>query len=412
MSIREHSIISMLGGVDKMGGESNTIEVIGGFDKDLNLSYKNIVTGDITKTFLKNKITEWESFKEVYYEKGKLDKKYYDKFIAMLNDIFILPFYCDDEKELLHMICNIYSASNSQIYVAMSNTLNLINSVKLIIKHLFMSYKVFIEKLIEIYVILRNNHITKNNIQKQNKYNDFKPLINKWIDIDMENNINTSSVILFFNFPSKKVKLEKSIEKIEWYIKGASKDITTATDKFMSEIKSNDFYYCGFCPFIPIERFKILSRFPVSALIKLIKLLNNSTTELKILEHPIAGRFKETTGSFKTMSVKATVTIDINIINQIEQNINNLKLLNKDIVKINNIHINKLSKHKITKHKPTNKNDYIAVFEKYICAYLDLYKQVAPTFIKKEKLINDLLTKVNTISKSISELTNKIILKE
>ena len=126
----------------------------------------------------------------------------------------------------------------------------------------------------------------------------------------------------------------------------------------------------------------------------------------------VAGRFKETTGSFKTMSVKATVTIDINIINQIEQNINNLKLLNKDIVKISNIHINKLTKHKITTHKPTNKNGYIAVFEKYICAYLDLYKQVAPTFIKKEKLINDLLTKVNTISKSISELTNKIILKE
>ena len=48
-----------------------------------------------------------------------------------------------------------------------------------------MKHKVFIEKLIEIYVILRNNHITKNNIQKQNKYNDFKPLINKWIDIQI-----------------------------------------------------------------------------------------------------------------------------------------------------------------------------------------------------------------------------------
>lgn len=386
------STVSMLGGVDKISGEFNIVEVVGGFDKNLNLSYKNIVTGDITKTFLKNRITEWELFKEVYYEKNKLDKKYYDKFIEMLNNIFILPFYCDDEEKILNMVYSIYNSSNNQIYVAMSNTLDLLNPLKSILKHLFMNYKVFIEKLIEVYIILRNDYITKNNIQEQNTYNNFDLLINNWIDIDMKNKTNTSSVILFFNFPPKNVKLEKSIKKIEWHIKGANEDITTTIDKFISELKSNKFYYCGFCPYIPLKRLELLSKFPIDTLIKMIKLLNISNNKSKTKDQP--------------------VIIHINIINQIEQNIKHLNQLNNDIVKINNIHISKLTKHKITKHKPINKDEYIAVFEKYIYAYLDLYKQVAPTFIEKENLINNLMTKINTISKNISNLTNKIILKK
>lgn len=160
----------------------------------------------------------------------------------------------------------------------------------------------------------------------------------------------------------------------------------------MSELKSNKFYYCGFCPYIPLERLELLSKFPIDTLIKMIKLLNISNNKSKTKDQP--------------------VIIHINIINQIEQNIKHLNQLNNDIVKINNIHISKLTKHKITKHKPINKDEYIAVFEKYIYAYLDLYKQVAPTFIEKENLINNLMTKINTISKNISNLTNKIILKK
>lgn len=386
------SIISMLGGVDKISGEFNIVEVIGGFDKDLNLSYNNIVTGDITKTFLKNRITEWESFKEIYYEKNKLDKKYYDKFIAMLNNIFILPFYFDDEKKILNAVYSIYNASNSQIYIAMSNTLDLLNPIKLILKHLFMNYKVFIEKLIEVYVILRNDYIKKNNIQNQNKYNNFDLLINNWIDIDMKNKTNTSSVILFFNFPPKYIKLEKSIKKIEWEIKGVDEDIRTIINKFMNELKSNNFYYCGFCPYVPLERLELLSKFPIDTFIKMIILLNISNNKLKTKDQP--------------------VVIDIEIINQIEQNIKHLNQLNEDIVKINDIHISKLTKHKIKKCEPINKAEYIAIFEKYIYAYLDLYEQIAPIFIEKEKLLNNMMTKINTISKNISSLTHKIILKK
>jgi hypothetical protein len=394
MTTEQQTTCLKLGGVDTLYGSDvqKTVEIVGGFDKDLNLITENIVICNITKTFLKNKITEWDSFKEVYYINGKLDIKYYNKLIETINNIYLLPFYCSDEKELSNIISNIYNGSDKQIYTAISNTLNLLEPIKPVIKHLFMSYKIFIEKLIEIFVKLRNDCVDDSHT------NDFKLLLEKWNAIDMENKINTSSLILFFNFPPKKVNLENSIKKIEWVICKANTneantneantneantcEANNLIDKFLNKIKSNNFYYCGFCPFIPLERFEILLRFPTNDLINIIKLLD-------------------------------TKNIYEKSINEANTTINDISKLNNCINEINtlgNINIIKkqLPKEKVTADKVNN----IKFFKKYVELYLDLYKQVSSVFIKKEQYICALIKKINNISKEVINISNNIILKE
>jgi hypothetical protein len=414
MSTEQQTTCLKLGGVDTMyGGDvQKTVEIVGGFDKDLNLITENVVICNITKTFLKNKITEWDSFKDVYYDNNKLDTKYYNKLIETINNIYLLPFYCSDEKELANIISNIYNGSDKQIYTAISNTLNLLEPIKPVIKHLFMSYKIFIEKLIEIFVKLRNSYVDDSHT------NDFKLLLEKWNAIDMENNINTSSLILFFNFPPKKVNLENSIKKIEWNIDNANNselnnseannselnnseannselnnseannseanicEANKLIDKFLNKAKSNNFFYCGFCPFIPLERFEILLRFPANDLINIIKLLD-------------------------------TKNIYEKSINEANASINNISKLNaciSEISKLGNINIIKkqLPKENVTADKINN----IKFFEKYVELYLDLYKQVGLVFIKKEQYICALIKKINIISKEVIDISNNIILKE
>jgi hypothetical protein len=384
------NILNKLGGVDKMDNSDKTIITVNdGFDKKLQIQTKKIVLESKSKAFLKNKITEWAIFKDIYYIKGSLDDKYYDNFIETANNIFILPFYCDDNKELAIMVKSVYNATNKQLYIAMMNNLDLFHSIKLSIKHLFMAYKCFIEKIIEKFMILRNEYINILNKKKSkpSKINDYDMILDKWIQIDINNNINTSSIILFFNFPSKKITLEKSIKKMEWSIPNSG-DVNKLINKFLLKIKSNNFYYCGFCPLIPIERFKILIRFPITELINAINLI-----QLKI------------------NNINQTTYINSNI-NNIIHVINSISLISNDINDINDKCITKITKKSITEGHPKTKSQYIKLFETYIDAYLDIYTQIIPLFIKKEASINILLTKVDKISNKILHICDNIILKE
>jgi hypothetical protein len=385
------NILIKLGGVDKISNDNNiVITVNDGFDKNLIMQTKNIVLESKSKMFLKNRITEWHLFKKTYYKNGKLPVKFYNKFIETSNNIFILPFFCDVNKDLLTMIKTVYDASNKQLYIAMMNNLDLFYNIKLSIKHLFMAYKCFIERNVELFMELRNQYIDakfRSGADKTSKKNDFNATLDKWKQIDNSNNINTSSIILFFNFPSKKITLEKSIQKMEWCMSDKD-DVNNLINKFLLKIKSNKFFYCGFCPFIPIERFKILTRFPITELIDTINLI-----QLKL------NTINQT--DYTNKSIKSAICC-----------INNLSKISYDISCINNIGIEKLTKHHINTKKPKTTDQYINVFEKYIDAYLDMYEQIIPSFINKEIAINKILIAINKISNTILHACDKIVLKE
>jgi hypothetical protein len=374
----------ILGGIDmSIDDNTTTIEIIGGFNKYLEPQKNTMVVGNITKTFVKNKITEWKTFQDVYYKDGELELKYYDKFMDVMNIIFPLPVSTESDKDLVYMIYTIYNSNTAQIINGIEKFLNLIDPFKLTMRELFMEWKMYLEKLIEIFVELREQYIdTKLKTSEfKNTENNFSALVERWSEIDTENKIDTSSPILFFNFPPSAINLEKTIPKIEWHIKGAPDKITNTIDTFLSAVKKVKFEYIGFCPHLLITRFKLLLNFPVAELLNIIKILN-TTKDFDIKQHE---------------KIKQSEKI-INEINLLKNQIN-LKLTTKNF---------NIKRHKVGKISdfPKNPNDKVKFYEKYIDAYLDLYQRLIPIFVKKEKDICEISVKINLISKDISVLTN------
>lgn len=370
------TLAEKLGGIDITAGtETMFITTVGGFDKYLNPQTQNVLVGDVTKTFIKNKITEWQTFKDVYYENGILNPKYYDKLIDVINNIFPMPIHSEEDKELVYMITTMYNSSDDQFINGINTNLNLLYPLKLSLRHLFMIWKVHLEKLIEIFINVREQYIERNKLEKKNKENDFALLIDRWVAIDMENNIDTSSPILFLNFPPKITKLEKSIPSIEWHINGAEKNITNTINNFLKKIKK--FEYHGFCIHMVIKRFVLLMTFPFVDLLKVINILDISNKYNVINEN------------------MEKILIEIKSLK------NNLDLI-KDY---KNIKITRLQVPS-ARDFPKNPGGKIKFYEKYIKAYLKIYQQILPMFSKKEKLICELSLKINLISDDITKINN------
>jgi hypothetical protein len=375
---------TLFGGWDKMAGAPKSITVSGGFTcKNKHLEH-NVVIGDITKHFVKNKIIEWDTFKSTYYKNDKLDQKHYPQFLNVLNNIYPLPIYTTDENELLFLISNIYKAQPLEIINALLKSVNIYQPLKSSIRHLFMIYKVYIEKMIEIYVDLRNQYINKFKLQKNNELNDFDELVTRWNIIDDENQVNTSSITLFFNFHPSNVNFAKTIPKIIWKIK--SKDtkhdnINKLVTTFLNEIKSENFEYVGYCPHADIKRFQLLLKFPIKSLIDLIKSID------------YGNKYSNINNTCKKI-IKKVIDLDpkVNRINNaIKSNIVIKRLKVKDI--------QKFAKREKIQQK-------IACYEKYVDAFLKLYKDIIPHLIKKEKYINELAISINLIACDLQNFTN------
>ena len=181
----------LFGGFDALAGKSKTLTVSGGFTKNNKHVEHNVVIGDITKNFVKNKMIEWDTFKSTYYNNGKLDQKHYANFLNTMNYIFPLPIYTTNENELLFLVSNIYKANPIEIVNALMKSVNIFISLKSAIQHIFMIYKVYIEKMVEIYINLRNQYIDKFKLSKTNETNEFNELSTRWNIIDAENSVDT-----------------------------------------------------------------------------------------------------------------------------------------------------------------------------------------------------------------------------
>lgn len=373
-------LLKILGGVDDTCGKNtnNTIKIVGGFDKYLQPQTQTRVIGELSKTFVKQKNTEWATFKDVYFKNGKLDQQYYYKFMDVLNNIFPIPLHTDIDKEMVYMISTLYEAPSVQIINSINNYLNLLDPLKLTLRYLFMMWKIYLEKLIEIFIELREKYIETHKLQKKNKKNTFNELVERYVEIDNENKTDTSSPILFFNFPPKEINVEESIPKIEWKINGCDKELKKLIDTFFTKIKKANFAYIGFCMHAVITRFQILLSFPFDVLLDIISALDTKK------------KYNEINTCSKHIVDRITILRDQICIIKIYKNI-------------------KLKKVKVPhpKNFPKNHDKKIIFYEKYISAYLTIYNQILPLFINKEKLICELSVKVNEITNEIQKLVEE-----
>jgi hypothetical protein len=366
------TIASKIGGIGSI--QSNqTINIVGGFDSKLQITEHKMAIGAQSKFFVKSKIIEWEAFKDTYLDKKKLNIKFYDKLIDEINTIIPFPSYANESEDLAKILIDIYQAKTHLIINGISKHLNMFSPLELTIKHFFMTWKVFIEKQIELFVHLRNNYIESKKLTGSS--NDFSKLINHWDKVAIENNLQTSSIIILFNFP--KVLIEKTVPKIDWHIKGdpINKDI----NKFLDLIATRKFEYVGFCHYKPIERLILLLNFPIQALCEINKKLD------------------------------------------IESQFTNIYILPKKECKQIQCMETKLNKLNCTKFKAdsfpkppkplkiyTNQNNNTNFFMEYMEKYIQMYKILLPCLVKKEELINDLSICINLFSNDIQNLIKKI----
>jgi hypothetical protein len=344
-----------IGGLDKMVPPYNTIlTVSGGFTTNVDHIEHNIIIGDVAKTFVKSKVITWDSFKSIYFNKNKLAAKHYPAFIDMLNTFFPLPIYTVSDDELLYIANKVYMASDDKRYNAVSKLMGGPPSNKAV-RHLFMIYKHYLEVLIEQFIGLRNEQVPAKDA------NDFKELLKSWIKMDVEYGIDTSSPILYFNFPPKDISIKQD-KKLRWKTSAAP-----AINDFID--KSKEFVYLGFCPFIAIERLLALLKFPLVSLLDAIRELDGV-----VCDH----------------------TKVIAMINKIKplDNASQGTILRRA----------KLP----TKFPGTTPEVRIPVLEKYAHAYLTMYKDMLPELVRREKNSIHLAQAINGIASEIKKF-EKII---
>jgi hypothetical protein len=374
----------LFGGYDKLAGSPKKLTISGGFTKDNKHIEHKIIIGDLAKNFVKNKIIEWDAFKSAYYKKGKINKKYYNQFINAINDIFPLPIHTTDEDELLFLVSNIYKTNPNEIITALMKSVNIISSLKSAIRHLFMVYKVYLERMIEIYINLRNGYITKFNLQKNNNLINFDEITARWNIIDTKNDIDTSSPILFFSFHPSTIKFEKTIPKLKWDIKSTNikhKKINRKAGEFLDEIKNRKFVYVGYCPHIAIDRFKSLLKFPINNLIEMIKLIDYDN-------------------EYSCIDKKCTL-ITRKVV-ELSSKVSEIHTKDKSLVCMKDIEVKVLQEFP----KNTKISKKIKYFEQYVDAFIQLYKDLIPRLIEKEKYINNLAIDINKIAEDLQLLSN------
>jgi hypothetical protein len=301
-----------------------------------------------------------------------------------MNDVIPMPIYTTNENELLYLMKNLYNASPNEIMVAMSKSINLYTPLKSSIRHLFMIYKIYIEKLIEIFVQLRNAHI-----KNSSHVISFNKLVDRWNAVDIENDISTSSLILFFNFPPNSANIEKSIPVIEWVIpkiKGKSEALLKPNKKikeFLLAVKTNGFKYMGFCPHAAVARFKLLLKFPIKELLCVIAALDHDKkySGINAKCSSIIPKVKALQKKVEALSVKKSMSFAKP---KLPRNIEKLQ--------------------KFPKGMADSKK--VKVFENYVDGFSVIYKNIAPHLVSKEKAINNIAIGINIVAKDLQNITD------
>jgi hypothetical protein len=253
--------------------------------------------------------------------------------VKTVNEIIVFPKYIDDEKLLKEVLIQIWDAPIEKIFKGMAHSLKLDEPVIIARRTLFWKLK----ELIELVTILHLKYV-----QKQ----DIKSLVEEWTQHIKDNNLDTSSVIL-------------------WTIFNKS---STLNAKYFPEVQ---FVYLGYCPHVSDERIKILLKFPVDKLIDDVK-KEAPELDLSILEFNNLG--KMLLSHVDRMSVPSELS--------------NCK---KPVVSVD---------------KSDNSQDYIKSF---MIAWLELNDCFKPYLEEYEHYYVDTAKKMDTVSTELDSINSKLL---
>jgi hypothetical protein len=288
--------------------------------------------------------------------------------INTINSILNLSEYLHDSKSIILFVEELFNYSNKDIINIISNSLDLKNVYNLAIESLFFVWKDLIEYLLHILINKYNEYCELNDI---NDIIDKELIFNKLNKSLIENNIDTSSHILFFlclpkKYNSNEYKSLHNIPKLIFkkstkFSSSLNKSIQKFNDYFYSN-KIKQYEYIGFCPLEPTKRLKLLLNFPLELIIDLINNIDST----------------------------ALIGIDFNsILKEISVIIEDIKMY-----KNKNIDTN-FEKPKLKKYK----ND-TQINEKLINrvdSFISLYQTIFSQLMEKEKIYNLISEKISKI---------------
>ena len=257
---------------------TNNIKCIKIYGGDNKIIIKNIDNQVLNR--VRNKFIDYKLFKEIYnIENNTLEKKYLQSF--KLNMCDILPLNNKIYNSLnthLEKITYTYNLSNTDIINLLIDYFKINDNKVISYKILFHAYKNMIEKLIEIFIKLKNDKNDKNDkTDKNNKNNKIDKLKNIWNTYSIKNNINTSSILLYFLFNKH--------NSIKYNLLSNSKESGIINEKiniFKNILHQMNYKYLGFCPFDYENRLHSILAFPIEELINCIKIMDKKKIYINI----------------------------------------------------------------------------------------------------------------------------------
>lgn len=250
----------------------------------------NYLLTDKFKSKLLANIVDWGTFLEIYHD--KIDNE------TMFNQIIKLLDIKENDnirEMMLPLLKKIYKLPVSAHISCMMKQFMVYEPLSIAIHELFTAIKSHYEELIKAFVKLRNLYIeTKHG---DGKLNNFNKQYDHWMEINEQDNLQSSSVILLLYNQKHGIHFTITCGK---YVKNSNcKKISEACNKVKTASKS--FHYAGFCPKVPYKRLSILLSFPVNAFTAAIELLNKELSNEPDYEPIVLPDYKQIESELGTL---------------------------------------------------------------------------------------------------------------
>jgi len=222
----------------------------------IRLGGSDYVVGTKFRTMLRDSFINWGAFLEIYNKNIS--------YVDILEQVIKLLDLKENENlrnVLIPVIQKIYHLP-ARVHIAiMMKQFMIYEPISIAIHGLFITFKRHFELVTETFIETRNKYIADHKLKV--KSNNWKTLIKKWNDDNVSYNLDSSSVILLFLNPPKKLK-----SSIHYKIPG-KEEVIEKLRKAVSE-----FHYSGYCPKVPHKRMLLLFTFPLKEFVDAINALD------------------------------------------------------------------------------------------------------------------------------------------
>jgi hypothetical protein len=213
------------------------------------------VVGNKFRTMLRDSFINWGTFLEIYNKNINYINTF-DQVVKLLN----IKENENLRDSLIPIVKTIYNLPADAHIACLMKQFMLYEPVSIAVHTLFMTFKSHFERIVELFVKKRNEYIAKNKIKA--KQNNWKELVDEWNDLNLENELDTSSVILLFLNPPKNLNSHLHYKA------------TPESEALKAAVKN--FKYPGFCPKIPHRRLLQLLCFPIKEFVEAIHSFDSS----------------------------------------------------------------------------------------------------------------------------------------